>query len=77
MSLLAILVVLLFGYSLLSQRLEGTILTGPMLFTAAGVVTALATQGELAIAAHSQFLLYLAEIGLVLLLFTEAAGRAT
>ena len=74
MSLLAILVGLLFGYSLVSRRLEGTILTGPMLFTAAGVAMALAVPGELAIAIHSQILLYLAEIGLVLLLFTAAGS---
>jgi NhaP-type Na+/H+ or K+/H+ antiporter len=74
MSLLAILVGLLFGYSLVSRRLEGTILTGPMLFTATGVVMALAVPGELAIAFHSQIPLYLAEIGLVLLLFTAAGS---
>ena len=74
MSLLAILVGLLFGYSLVSRRLEGTILTGPMLFTAAGVAMALAVPGELAIAIHSQILLYPAEIGLVLLLFTAAGS---
>jgi xanthine/uracil/vitamin C permease (AzgA family) len=45
MSLLAILVGLLLGYSLVSRRLEGTILTGPILFTAAGVVMALAVHG--------------------------------
>jgi NhaP-type Na+/H+ or K+/H+ antiporter len=74
MTVLTIFVVLLLGYSLVSRRLEDTILSGPILFTLAGIGTAISTPAELAAAISSEFLLHLAEIGLVLLLFTDA-GR--
>lgn len=74
MTLLAIFVILLFAYGLVSRRLEGTVLTGPILFTVAGVGVAIAAPTDLAAAVNSKGLLHLAEIGLVLLLFTDA-GR--
>ena len=73
MDLLAILVVVLFLYSLVSSRLERTVLTAPIVFTTAGMLVLLCMpelrnrQGSL------EVLLRLAEVGLVLLLFTEAS----
>lgn len=73
MIILAIFIVVLLGYSLISRRLEETILSGPMVFTLAGIGTALGAPAELVAALKSNVLLHLAEIGLVLLLFTDAA----
>jgi sodium/hydrogen antiporter len=73
MTLLSFFIALLFLYSLASARLERTVVTAPMLFTAAGMgLYALghavpSWQGDL------EFFLRLAEVGLVLLLFTDAS----
>jgi sodium/hydrogen antiporter len=73
MHLLAVLVILLFLYSLVSSWLERTVLTAPIVFTTAGILVLLCMpevrnrQGSL------EVLLRLAEVGLVLLLFTEAS----
>jgi NhaP-type Na+/H+ or K+/H+ antiporter len=58
-------------YSLLSKRLERTIVTAPALFTGAGIALALTTPllGELQ--ADRKTFLLIAEIGLVLTLFTD------
>lgn len=73
MTILAIFAALLFGYSLLSRRLDETVLTGPMLFTAAGAGVAVLAPAEVMAGLNSHLFLHLAETGLVLLLFTEAA----
>ena len=73
MTLLAIFAALLFVYSLLSRRLDETVLTGPMLFTLAGAAVAVQVPAEVTAGLNSQIFLHLAEAGLVLLLFTEAA----
>jgi NhaP-type Na+/H+ or K+/H+ antiporter len=73
MTLLAVFVVLIFAYSLVSRRLEATILTGPIVFTVAGIVVALATPVGFTGATNLTFFLHLAEAGLVLLLFSDAA----
>jgi hypothetical protein len=44
MVLIAAFLLLVFLYSLVSQRLERTVVTAPMLFTAAGTATVLLTQ---------------------------------
>lgn len=70
--LLAIFIVLLFAYSLASGRLARTPFTAPILFTLAGILIFPAAKsfiGEL----HLHSFLTLAEIGLVLLLFTDAS----
>ncbi|MFZ4776956.1 MAG: cation:proton antiporter [Terrimicrobiaceae bacterium] len=73
MTLLATFILLLFLYSLVSACLEKTILTAPIVFTAAGVIVHLVT-AELGVQEGSQeVFLRLAEIGLVLLLFTDAS----
>ena len=73
MILLAILAALVFGYSLLSRRLDETVVTGPMLFTVAGAAVAIQAPAEVMAGLNSRIFLHLAETGLVLLLFTEAA----
>jgi sodium/hydrogen antiporter len=73
MSLVAVFIALIFFYSRVSGRLERTILTAPILFTAAGLLAFFflpdlrERQGSLAV------LLRIAELGLVLLLFTDAS----
>lgn len=73
MTVFGVFLALLFAYSLVSQRIERTIVTAPIVFTAAGIGIALAGPGTLgAPGAHGAFL-PLAELGLVLLLFTDAS----
>ena len=73
MNLIAVFIVLIFFYSLVSGRLERTILTAPILFTVAGMLAFLflpewrRQQNDLTL------LLRVAEIGLVLLLFSDAS----
>jgi sodium/hydrogen antiporter len=72
MSLIVIFLVLIFVYSLISSRLERTIFTSPMIFTAAGILAMLVQpvihDGD----GGQHYLLTIAEIGLVLLLFADA-----
>ena len=73
MTLLAIFIALIFLYSLASARIERTGITAPIVFTAAGMVSYLVTS-ELGVHEGNQSVfLWLAEIGLVLLLFTDAS----
>lgn len=73
MVLTAVFVVLVFLYSLVSQRLERTVITAPMLFTAAGAATILLPEAVRELALDRRVLLLVAELGLVTLLFTEAS----
>ncbi len=70
---LAIFVLLLFGYSLVSRRLEQTVLTAPIVFTIAGILMFPALPAILQAGFNANVFLRLAEIGLVLLLFTDAS----
>jgi NhaP-type Na+/H+ or K+/H+ antiporter len=68
----------LFGYALLSRRIEGTVVTGPMIFVAAGLVCAWTGLLDFGSAAHGdgaarEVVFLVAELALVLLLFTDAA----
>jgi NhaP-type Na+/H+ or K+/H+ antiporter len=72
MIIIAIFALLVFLYSLVSRRLEQTIVTPPIVFTAAGMLLALATPGLTEIGLEREHLLKLAELGLVMLLFTDA-----
>jgi NhaP-type Na+/H+ or K+/H+ antiporter len=73
MMLLAVFIALVFFYSLVSGRIEQTILTAPIVFTAAGFGCYL-VMAEFQLQEGSQeVFLRLAEIGLVLLLFTDAS----
>ena len=70
MIIIAVFVSLIFLYSLVSQRLERSVLTAPIVFTVAGMVVF----PILGLPAweHDLFL-RLAEVGLVLILFTDAS----
>ena len=73
MMLLAIFIGLVFLYSLVSGRIERTILTAPIVFTAAGLVVYLVTSEFGVHEGNQEVFLRLAEVGLVLLLFTDAS----
>jgi NhaP-type Na+/H+ or K+/H+ antiporter len=73
MTLLAVLIALVFLYGLVSARLERTILTAPILFTAAGVAANAVLPALPRHADDMEVLLRVAEIGLVMLLFTDAS----
>jgi len=73
MSLLAIFVGLVFLYSLVSARLERTLLTAPMVFTAAGMGVLLLMEELRKQGVNATVFLRIAEAGLVLLLFTDAS----
>jgi NhaP-type Na+/H+ or K+/H+ antiporter len=72
-TLLAILIVLVFAYSLASGFLETTILTAPIVFTATGMCVLLAMPELRERQGGLEVLLRIAEAGLVLLLFTDAS----
>jgi NhaP-type Na+/H+ or K+/H+ antiporter len=73
MVLLAIFVSLFFVFSLVSGRLERTILTPPIVFTVAGMLMFPALPTILEAGFNRNVFLALAEVGLVLLLFTDAS----
>ena len=73
MMFLATFVVLAFAYSLVSRRLEATVLTGPIVFTLAGIAMAAMAPIEFSVSGNAKSFLHLAEVGLVLLLFSDAA----
>ncbi|MGB7555342.1 MAG: cation:proton antiporter [Candidatus Korobacteraceae bacterium] len=70
---LVLFVLLLFLYSAVSRRLERTVLTAPIFFTAAGILLSPALQRILADTLNSEIFLGIAEVGLVMLLFTDAS----
>ncbi|MGB8770521.1 MAG: cation:proton antiporter [Candidatus Korobacteraceae bacterium] len=70
---LVLFVSLLFFYSFVSRRLEQTIVTAPIVFTAAGMLMFPAYGEILKTGINSQIFLRLAEVGLVMLLFTDAS----
>lgn len=73
MHVLALFLCLVFAWSLVSKRLERSVLTAPIAFTGAGALAAsLASEAEVAGASRG-LLLGIAEIGLVLLLFADAS----
>jgi NhaP-type Na+/H+ or K+/H+ antiporter len=70
---IATFVAAVFAYSLVSRRLERTVLTAPILFTAAGALLAFSTNALNAAELDRHGLLLVAELGLVMLLFTDAS----
>ena len=70
---LIVLATVVFAFGLVSRRLEGTVLTAPLVFVAAGVILGPAGLGiaEFALDVHS--VLLLGEIALAIVLFTDAA----
>jgi sodium/hydrogen antiporter len=79
MVVLGLLACLIFGYGLLSRRLDGTIVSAPMVFVAAGLVALWTGAVDLGSASHGEpgatreAVFLVAELALVLLLFTDAA----
>jgi NhaP-type Na+/H+ or K+/H+ antiporter len=73
MVLAIIFVLLIFFYSLVSRQLGRSIITGPIIFTIAGVLVPIFLPGLLELEANQKFMLFVAEMGLVLLLFTDAS----
>jgi len=71
--LIAVFALVLLGYGLVSKRLEGSLLTGPLVFALGGAATALLSPVATGAPAEPTNFLGLAEIGLVLLLFADAA----
>ena len=69
----AIFIVLVLLYSLVSRRLERTVITAPILFTAAGLLICLLPPQLSALELERTEMLHIAELGLVMLLFTDAA----
>jgi sodium/hydrogen antiporter len=70
---LLVLAVVVFAFGLVSRRLEGTIITAPLLFVAAGVVLGPAGFGVAEFALDEHTVLLLGEIALAVVLFTDAA----
>jgi NhaP-type Na+/H+ or K+/H+ antiporter len=74
MILLGLFASLVFLYSLVSGRLERTVVTAPIVFTAAGIMLAFlvpSTRAELEL--YRWAFLLIAEVGLVMTLFTDAS----
>jgi NhaP-type Na+/H+ or K+/H+ antiporter len=71
--LIGIFLALLFFYSLSSGRLEKTVITAPIVFTGAGLLAQLFLPGLEKTLTNNEVFLYVSEIGLVLLLFTDAS----
>ncbi|TDY50977.1 sodium/proton antiporter (CPA1 family) [Paraburkholderia rhizosphaerae] len=77
MLIFGVFVACVFFYSVLSQRLERTVLTAPMLFTALGILTACLPEALKEMALERDDLLLIAELGLVMTLYTDAARVET
>ena len=73
MTLIAIFIALIFFYSLAAGWLERTVLTPPILFTAAGMLVFLFLPELPKFGSGLEVFLRVAEVGLVLLLFTDAS----
>jgi len=72
-TLIAIFVALVFLHSLVSARLERTIVTAPIVFAAGGMLTLLVLPEFRSRGGNLELFLHVAEVGLVLLLFTDAS----
>jgi NhaP-type Na+/H+ or K+/H+ antiporter len=79
LTLLVLFVVLIFAFGLVSRRLERTVVTAPILFTAFGCLTFVVMKALDSLPwlpsreSGAGFFLRVAEVGLVLLLFTDAS----
>ena len=73
MTPLAVFILLFFLYSLMSRRMERTIVTAPIVFTVAGMFMAFALPAILSAGVKLDVFRYLAELGLVLLLYSDAS----
>ena len=76
MDVIAILAIALalVAYGLISRKIEGSILTGPILFTVFGLVAGPAAWGLIPLQMGNEALHLLAEVTLILVLFSDAAN---
>jgi sodium/hydrogen antiporter len=72
MIVIAVFVSLVFLYSLVSRRLERTVITAPIVFTSAGALAFLVQPALIESVLDRQAFLLVAEVGLVMTLFTDA-----
>jgi NhaP-type Na+/H+ or K+/H+ antiporter len=70
---LAVLASVIFLFGLVSRRLEGTVLTAPLVFVAAGVILGPAGLALVELKLDDHSVLLLGEIALAIVLFTDAA----
>src|SRR5215217_6462409 len=70
---LAVLASVVFVFGLVSRRLEGTVLTAPLVFVAAGIVLGPAGLGLVDFTLDEHTVLLVGEIALAIVLFTDAA----
>ncbi|MGB6042108.1 MAG: cation:proton antiporter, partial [Pirellulales bacterium] len=71
---IAIVTIVLIAYGLISRKLEGSMLTGPILFTVFGVIAGPAILGLIPLQISNEALYLLAEVTLILVLFSDAAN---
>ena len=64
----------LVAYGLISRKIEGSILTGPTLFTVFGLVAGPAALGLIPLQMGNEALHLLVEVTLILVLFSDAAN---
>lgn len=72
MPLIAVFIALVFLYSLVSRLLERTVVTAPIVFASAGALLVVAVPVFRDLSLEREHLLMLAELALVMLLFTDA-----
>ena len=72
MVIIPLFIILIFFFTLVSKRIEKTILTTPIIFTVTGMVIYLAIPRVAKLEIHSETILLIAELTLALLLFTDA-----
>src|SRR5215203_7074143 len=70
---LAVLASVVFVFGLVSRRLEGTVLTAPLVFVAAGVILGPSGLGLVEFKLDDHTVLLVGEIALAIVLFTDAA----
>lgn len=70
MAPLLVFLAVVFGYGLLSGRLKSTALTGPMVYSAAGLICGIAIAAESRLDFDLDLLLWPAKLALALVLFT-------
>lgn len=73
MTIIVIFIALILLYTLVSKRLDGTKLTAPMVFTSAGLLAFLVLPTLQEQQVNIDVFMKVAEVGLVLLLFTDAS----
>ena len=71
---LVVLAAVVFAFGLVSRRLEGTVLTAPLVFVAAGVVLGPAGLALVEFKLDDHTVLLVGEIALAIVLFTDAAS---